>query len=206
MKITKEEFQRSEEESPLDLYYQGIRSKETKEKYTRTLRYVLCNTLEDILEGSFEERAEQLVNFAREDPGWAKDILLNISKKLRERTQLSPDHPNYFKPSSMNNYFKPLKKLFDMNDIALPWKRIYSTFPELENLSNTRGWTKQEIQQMLKFSKGAIDRAVVLVASSSGIRSGGFSFQWGDIQPVYQIDDELRFEITESQVQSSEIV
>ena len=42
MKITKEEFERIGEESPLELFHQGIKAKETREKYTRTLRHVLC--------------------------------------------------------------------------------------------------------------------------------------------------------------------
>jgi hypothetical protein len=51
MKITREEFQRIGEESPLELFHQGIKAKETREKYTRTLRHVLCKIFEDILEG-----------------------------------------------------------------------------------------------------------------------------------------------------------
>jgi len=42
---------------------------------------------------------------------------------------------------------------------------------------------------MLKFARGAIDRAIILVASSSGIRSGGFDFTWEDINPIYRINE-----------------
>ena len=49
MKITKEEFQRIGEESPLELFHQGIKAKETREKYTRTLRHVLCKIFEEYL-------------------------------------------------------------------------------------------------------------------------------------------------------------
>lgn len=165
MKIKREEFQRVEERSTLDLFQDGIRAKETKEKYTRTLKHVLCNILEEFLEGNFEQRAEQFVKIGKENPEYARDILLNISKALKQRTELPKDHSDYLRPSSIDNYFKPLKKLFGMNDVAFSWKRIYSTFPEVENLTEGRGWTREEINKMLSFANGAIDRAIMQIVS-----------------------------------------
>ena len=135
MKLKRDEFQRSKEQHPLELFRQGIRSKQTLEKYQRNLKLILTDLLEDILEGSFEERISQLVKHAKEEPGWTRDLLLSISKKLRERTTLPKNDPDYLSPNSIDNYFKPIKKLFDMNDIAISWPRIYSKFPELENIS-----------------------------------------------------------------------
>ncbi|MDH5697594.1 MAG: integrase, partial [Nitrosopumilus sp.] len=174
MKITKEEFQRIGEESPLELFHQGIKAKETREKYTRTLRHVLCKIFEDILEGDFEERVKQFVKHAKEDPDWTRDLLLNLSMKLKERTILSKEDSDYLNPSSIDNYFKPIKKLFDMNGVVISWNRVYATFPEQDNVSDSRGWTRDEIQKMLKFANGSIDRAIILVSASSGIRAGGF--------------------------------
>ena len=85
MKITKEEFQRIGEESPLELFHQRIKAKETREKYTRTLRHVLCKIFEELFEGDFEERVEQFVKLAKQDPDWTRDLLLNLSMKLKER-------------------------------------------------------------------------------------------------------------------------
>ena len=65
MKITKEEFQRIGENAPLELFHQGIKAKETREKYTRTLRHVLCKIFEDIFDGDFEERVNQFVKIAK---------------------------------------------------------------------------------------------------------------------------------------------
>lgn len=199
MKITREEFQRIGEESPIELFRQGIKAKETREKYTRTLKHVLCKIFEDILEGDFEERVKQLVKHAKDDPDWTRDLLLNLSIKLKERTTLSKEEPDYLNPSSIDNYFKPIKKLFDMNGVVISWNRIYATFPEQDNVSESRGWNRDEIQKMLKFAKGSIDRAIVLVSASSGIRAGGFDLNWQDLIPVYQINDQLKFDITESE-------
>lgn len=194
MKITREEFERSTKAGPLELFMQGIRSEETKKTYTRTLRRILCNVLEEILEGTFEERTEQLVRAGREDPGWVLDVMLNISKKLRERTELPHDHRDYCNPSSVSNQFKPIKKMLDMSDITIPWKRVYSTFPESDNTLESRGWERGEIQSMLRFASGPMDRALVLVAASSGIRLGGFDLQWSDLKPIYRNAGKLSLE------------
>ena len=206
MKLSREEFERSKEQSPLELFYQGIRAEETKEKYTRTLKYILCKTLEEILDGDFEQRAIQLVGLAKKDPKWTTDLFLNLSRKLRSRTELPKDHYDYLNPQSIGNYFKPLKKLLEMNEVTISWKRVYSTFPETDNLSDSRGWTRKEIQKMLKFVKGPIDRAIILVAASSGIRIGAFDLDWQDLVPIYKVDQELRSEITENEIEKAKVV
>jgi hypothetical protein len=205
-KLTREDFKRTENESPLNLYYQGIKARETRKKYTRTLRHVLCKIFEDIFEGEFEERVNEFVKLAREDPKWATDLLLNLSRILKDRTRLPVDHQDYLKPVSINNSFKPFKKLLDMNEIPLSWSRIYSTFPESDNNSEGRGWTRQEIQKMLKHTNGAMERAIILVAASSATRIGGFDYTWKDIVPIYKIDNELKIDITESEENEDRIV
>jgi len=199
LKITREELDRTEDESVLDLFTQGIRAEATRKKYTRTLKKILCEVFEDVLEGDFETRAAQLVRMAKENPDWVKDLLLNLSKKLKQRTQLPKDHDEYLNPSSVESYFKPIKKLFDMNDVTISWKRIYTTLPELDNISVGRGWTRQEIQRMLNFANGTMDKTIVLFAASSSIRSGAFELSWGDVTPIYKVDEELKLEITESE-------
>ena len=205
-KLTKEEFKRSENESPLKLYYQGIKADETREKYTRTLRLVFCKIFEEILEGEFEERVNEFVKHARNNPKWVTDLLINLSRILRDRTKLPANHMDYLKPVSINNYFKPIKKLLDMNEIPLSWVRVYSTFPEIDNISEGRGWTRQEIQNMLKHVNGAMERAIILVAASSATRIGGFDYTWKDVVPIYKIDNELKIDITESEEEKSSVV
>ena len=190
MKLTRKEIVRVEDDSPLELFSQGIKSKETLDKYTRMLRQVTCKVLEEVLEGTFEERVQQMVNIGRKDPGWLRDLLLNLSKKLRERTKLPKDDPEYLNPDSVGNYFKPIKKLLDMNDVSIPWKRIYATYPERDNVSESRGWTREEISMMLKHAHGPLDRALVLVLASSGMRAGGLDLIWEDLTAIYRAKDD----------------
>lgn len=205
MKIGKEELKAISEE-PIELFYQGLKSQATKEKYTRMLRRILCDVFEDVLEGSFEDRAAQVIHKARADPKWIMSLLLALSKKLRQRTELDKSDTNYLNPESIDNFFKPIKKLLDMNDIPVVWKRVYATFPERNNGSESRGYTKHEIQKMLTFANGAIDRAIILIAASSGIRVGGFNLKWQDVTPVYKIDDRIVLELTESESKNAQVV
>ena len=94
----------------------------------------------------------------------------------------------------MAGCFKPIKKLLDMNDVAMPWKRIYATFPEQDNVPDSRGWTRAEMARMPRFASGTTDRALVLLAASSGMRMGGFDLDWGDMKPVYRGGAGLSFE------------
>ena len=191
MKLAKDEIERSKDASAMDLFAQGIRSEATLGKYTRTLRRITCEFLEDILEGTFEERVGQLVRHGKEEPEWTRDLLLNLSKKLRERTTLPHDDPDYLNPVSFGNYFKPVKKLFDMTDVAMQWKRIYATYPELDNVAASRGWTRDEIGAMSRHASDSMERAVVLVLASSGMRAGGLDLEWRDLTPVYRTGDKL---------------
>lgn len=206
MKIRREEIQKVAEE-PIGLFYQGIRASATKDKYTRTLRKVLCDIFENVLDGTFEQRASQLVQQAKTDPAWITSLLLTLSKRLKERTVLPTTEKDYLSPNSVSRYFKPIRKLLDMNDVPIAWKRIYYTFPERNNTdSESRGYTRQEIQKMIGFIRGPIDKALILVAASSGIREGGFVLNWEDLIPVYQINDKIVFDITESEESKAQIV
>lgn len=77
-------------------------------------------------------------------------------------------------PGSMANYRHALKHFYDMNDIALNWKKI-NKFARLEQddglVQKDRAYSHQEIQQMLAQSTER-DRAIILLLASSGIRVG----------------------------------
>ena len=198
MKVRKEDLQIVRED-PIELFYQGIKSSATKDKYTRTLRRTLCDIFEDILEGTFENRAETVVKKGKSEPEWLMSLLLSLSKKLKERTNLNTQSKDYLNPQSFDNYFKPLRKLLDMNDVPVVWSRIYATYPESSNKSSTRGYTLAEIQKLISFASGPIDKAIILIAASSGIREGGFSMTWEDVSPVYIINNKYVTELTETQ-------
>ena len=189
MKITREEFEETADATagdPMELFMQGIRSEATKRYYVHMLRLILCEVLGDVLDGTFEQRAGHLVRMARDDPDRILSLMLRISAKLRERTELPHDNPDYINPASIKNYFSPVKKLFNMNNVPMQWKRVHCTWPERDNVHESRGWERHEIQRMLGYARNKRDRALILVAASSGMRAGGFeSLRWSDLRPVY---------------------
>ena len=195
--------------NPLENYLSSFKSEYTKERYTRILKGYMMNTLSDLIDGeTFEEKVVSLVNKARKDPQWVLNLMVTISKKLRTRTKKDLTDKEYLNPNSIRNDFKPFKKLFEMNDVPMAWKRVYAMIPEQipTSVTGSRPYTRAEINHMLKFTSNSMDRSIILVASSSGIRAGAFDFTWKDIVPIYKVDDELLLEITESQQKKAEPV
>ena len=179
------------ESDPLDLFHSGIRTQTTDATYTAILRIVLCAICEDVLSGTFEERARELVERARKDPVWARDLMHDISGLLRRRTELPRTDGSYLAPSSIASYFAPLRKLLDMNGIGVPWSRIYGAFPPKERIADIRGWHREEIQRMLRHAPGIRHRAVILTIASSGVRVGGLELDWGDLTPIVRRDGRI---------------
>lgn len=208
MKIRKEDLERIEDQSPLELFRQGIKSTATRISYERTLRTEVMEIFEsELLDGdTFDQKLSSLLNHTRQNPKWTVNLFLKLSEKLKQRTELPPEDPNYLNPATVTKYFKPLKKLFSMNDVPFSWNRIYATFPELNNNNKTRGYTREEIQKLLKFANGAVERFLILILASSGIRLGGLELKWEDVQPVYVVDDKIIIDITESQVSQAKIL
>lgn len=90
----------------------------------------MCEIIEDdVLSGDFEERLRQFVRTCKDDPEEGVTILNTLLDILRERSELPKDDENYLNPESIKTYFKPLKKLLDMNDVTIPWKCICAAFP-----------------------------------------------------------------------------
>lgn len=204
-------------EDPLTLFFDGIRAKTTKEKYTRRLKTFLCVTLEDYLDGDlelrekqrkerleqgnkkeiksfldadFSQRAKEFVEKSIKNTKWAESILITYSAQLKKRTELPKNHPDRLSPNYIPKLFQPIQKLFDMNGVPFTWKKIRATFPEAETDDDTRGYEREEINTALKYGQ-PIDQMVMLIASSSAIRRGGFDFTWNSLHPVYKKNGEL---------------
>jgi len=207
MKITIKGIQKST--SPIELFKSGCRTEATLKEYTTMLRKFVNEFLEDILQSNgYEARVNEFVLRAKKEPEWIKKIMIATIQELRKRTELETNHPDFIKPRTIHNYRNAVKKLLDMNEIALVWKKIDSMIPQDLKSESSRGWTRKEIKKILSHANAA-DSCVVLIASSSGIRLGGFDFTWHDIKPVYLHDEKYLFEsheVTESIEKDGKIV
>lgn len=187
----------------------GIKSEITLKKYTSILTKQL-NRLDDFLSGSTEDRCDQFVRLAKKDPKKVLQIMLSMARKLRERTELEPNCDDYLKPSSIPNQFKPIKKLFEMNDVLFSWNKVHAVYPDIARVSfsKTRGYTKPEISAMLDYAKGSMERAIPLVLSSSGMRVGALvDLTWDDLTPVYKVGQTYKAfgDMLESELKESKL-
>jgi len=207
MKITVKDIQRSA--NPIELFKSGCKTEATLREYEIMLKKFVNEFLEDLLSSNgYEARVNELVSRAKKEPDWIKQILNATLAELKKRTELEQTDLEYIKPRTIHNYRNSIKKLLDMNEIALPWKSIDSRIPKDTNAENTRGWTRAEIKKMLSHAD-ASDSCIILIASSSGIRLGGFDFTWNDIRPVYLYNGKYLFEsyeVTESIEKDGKIV
>ena len=152
---------------------------------------ILCSVLKTVLEGTLEQRARQFVKIGRNDEKRMLGILLGFSSVMTERTRKDKSDPDYLNPSSIPNYFMSLKKLLNSNDVTVNWTRVTQTYPELDNVDDSRGWTLEEIRRMLDHAKDPRNRAIILVLASSGMRVGGMQLRWGDLTPMYDVDGRM---------------
>jgi len=207
MKITVKDIQRSA--NPIELFKSGCKTEATFREYEIMLKKFVNEFLEELLSSNgYEARVNELVSRAKEEPDWIKQILNATLAELKKRTELEQSNPDYIKPRTIHNYRNSIKKLLDMNEIALPWKSIDSQIPQDLKADSSRGWTRAEIKKMLSHSD-ASDSCIILIASSSGIRLGGFDFTWNDIRPVYLYNGKYYFEsyeVTESVEKDGKIV
>jgi len=183
------------DEDALDLFYSGMKSQETKRTMDGNLRRFLVDVCQDILDGDMKERAKEFVDIARSDQERAMQIILVYTRLLKARTILAKNDKNYLNPSSVPNRIKPIKKLLDMSGVGLGWKRIYSTYPEEDNIHKGRGYTRDEIKLLLEHADGLATEFFILAACSGGMRVGAWSnLKWECVFPVYQENNEYAIE------------
>ena len=191
MKLKKNRGRPISEQDPLKLFHAAIKSTKTDKGYTQTLRLFLCDVMEEVLHGTFEERVKEFVEIGKNNPDKMLGILVELSAIMRKRTKKDRKGADCMNPSTIPNYFSPIKKLLNVNDVSVNWKRVTNTFPELDNVNKTQGWTREDIRLMLDHTKNARNRALILTLASSGVRVEGLLLRWGDLTPIYDVDGKM---------------
>lgn len=221
------------ERTVIQLFYDGIKANATRIDYTNKLKKVLCEYLNQILQGDpkkieyqkqhldkpkkgvkrqffdadWQERANELVKLAQNEPKTVEAILLSLVQKLKQRNQLEKTDLDYITSSHINHTLKPIKKLFDMNNVPFSWSRINSIFPEEETYVDYEEYSLEDIKRLVDYAN-VLSKVLVLLWSSSGIRAGAFDFKWKHLHPVYLYKNKIYFEdgeITEDVKNSGQI-
>jgi len=159
-------------------------------------------------DADYEIRVNEFVKRASKDPDWAESILVSLAKKFGDRTKLDKTNQNFIKATSLKNYFNPIQKVLEMNNVTISWKRIRAAMPKSDEKDDTREYTNEEIQKMLLHCK-IEDRVLVLLAASSGIRAGAFNLKWKHFVPIYEYENNYLWEendITESVSKNGKIM
>jgi len=173
-----------------DEFLSGIKSDETRRIMVGNLKQFLNVACADLLTGTIEERAEQFVDISKKNQDEALGIILGYLEKLKLKCRLDKTDPDYLNPSSVPNKIKPIRKLLDENGIGLAWKRVHNRFPELDNTTKGRGYTREEIKKMLEYSPNLELDFIILAESSGGFRVGSWSdLKWSSVYPLYEDDN-----------------
>ena len=125
MKLNPDDIEDIDNAHPIELFRRGIKADETLSGYTAILKNVLCTALEDVLHGTYEERAAEFVKIGKEDPIMARSIIRQLMMMWNKRAELEPSDSKYMSPWTIRVSLNPIKKLMDMNDVALAWRMIY---------------------------------------------------------------------------------
>ena len=80
MKVTQDDIVISDDKKRLNLFTQSTKSDRTRYVYECKLRQILCEYLEDVLSGTFEERAAQLLDLGRNKPAQASGMMRALAR------------------------------------------------------------------------------------------------------------------------------
>jgi hypothetical protein len=103
-----------------------ILSPVTRERYSTRLRYFLTKIgLTDNDNKSLEQLCKIFVEKGKQDPNWVVDNIAAFLIEYKDRY----DRREII-GSTIRNYIKVVKLLCEMNDIAIPWKKITRGLPK----------------------------------------------------------------------------
>ena len=128
------------------------------------------------------------LKLGKKNPIRARNIITQLVKAWSKQAELDPSDSKHMSPGTIRAALNPIKKLMDMNDVALAWKMVYEMCPERSHNGPMPGWTDEAIRKMLEVTTSRLMRAAILILASSGMRRGGLELKWGDIDLVYLKD------------------
>ncbi|MEM2159748.1 MAG: site-specific integrase [Candidatus Nitrosotenuis sp.] len=174
-----------EQQNPYQMFLSSLKNYDVKRKYPKLLQRFLSLIPNEVYKNTLGHTpkcqevgtlATAFVSLAKKDPSLATRIIIAYVKednKLVFEGKLSPN--------TVPNHIKPIKALLDAGGVAIHWKTIYKVYLP-EKKSHDRAYERKEIQQMLDASIDVVDKVVVLVFSSSGIRVGAWDYlTWQDV-------------------------
>ena len=164
-KLSLKDIEEIDNAHPLERFRRGIKTDGTLRSYNSALKSVLCTALEDALQGTYEERAAEFVEIGKKNPIRARNIITQLVKAWSKQAELDPSDSKHMSPGTIRAALNPIKKLMDMNDVALAWKMVYEMCPERSHNGPMPGWTDEAIRKMLEVTTSRLMRAAIRIRS-----------------------------------------
>ncbi|MGA9154639.1 MAG: site-specific integrase [Candidatus Nitrosopolaris sp.] len=160
-------------------WLESLKTKSTLNAYTTHLS-LFCK-----FHNTHPDELIQLNNSA----GELKTMVLNYIIYLKKVAKHSAGKPKkgQLSVNSIKLYLNGVKSFLEFNEIALPWKKIASFYPD-DVTNSYRSYTKEEIKKLLSVADSR-DRCIILLMASSGIRVG--AIQTLKVKSIKRLDGDV---------------
>lgn len=171
------------------------RDKKTLKNYTLYLHRFLDIIPNDVFtkylgespSDDYKEKTIQFINLSRKNIQITKLLVKAYVRELKVKVTTKE-----FKPSTIKNRLKPIKALFNANEIDFSWKLIDKGLPKIGK-SPDRAYTREEIQTLITKSNDIVDKVIILLFSSAGFRVEAWDyFTWNDVIFFYNDDETVK--------------
>ena len=182
-------------EDSYQLFLDYFKNENTKRKYGNFLQNFLVLIPSKIYEDTGlipptsknrDELARKFVELAHKNRKAAQNIIAAYIKEDKKLVDEKKLHPN-----TIPNHIKPIRTLFDSNDIVLNWKNLNRLLPRPQK-TDDRAYTREELQLMIESSPAITDKLIIILFSACGFRVEAWDyFTWKDVEIFKNEDGEL---------------
>jgi hypothetical protein len=156
----------------------GLKADDTRRQYpARLSRFFEFIGVEGL---TLEQQCENFASRARQDPNYAYDALVQFLDYMNGKAR---NKEIVF--GTVNNYYKSVKKFYDMNSMNLNWNVVRSGLLSSRRSANDRAPTKEEVRKLVEYPDPRI-KTIVYMMLSGGFRVAAWDWlQWKHVAPQY---------------------
>lgn len=166
---------------PVTYAFNFVRSKVTKEHYSKRLRLFfndICLPGRDL-----DEQGQAFLDHVKEEgPEWAELMIMNYLVKHKDRVERGE-----ITAGTLKTLWEPIKaftRRYKELKHSIDWDSIKDAMPRERQYSHDRIPTLEELRRIVKFPDRRIE-AIVYTMCSSGIRIGAWEYlQWKHVIPI----------------------
>ena len=165
-----------------------IRNDKTLKDYTNNLslfyRHItpfVKPTFANFESSTIQEQSAMFIHLVNNQDGIAEKIIRSYVSDLKELYKAKK-----LAAATLRSRLKGIKAIFDANEIQFYWRKINKGLPR-PGKGKDRAYTREELHNMLSISNKLVDRVIITVFSSTGIRVGAWDdLTWADFFPFYE--------------------